>query len=258
MMRRIWNNLTSILLLPALFTCICLISCSQDTTTENQRSAYYWSTTWQMDSSKMNFIQKHHIKRLYVRFFDVVRDADGEIMPNATLQFETTDENMTAEEKESKSLMPKGMEIIPVVYIVNDCFKANTKTNPISSDKSGRKSSDETPRQLADKILNRILQMNEANDIENVKEIQIDCDWTASTKDAYFEFLHILKENAKDKKMQLSATIRLHQLSMTPPPVDRGILMMYNTGDVKQLSCQKPILDMKDAVSYTHLTLPTN
>ena len=134
----------------------------------------------------------------------------------------------------------KGMEIIPVVYIVNNCFKANTKTNSISSDKSGGKSSDETPRQLADKILNRILQMNEANDIENVKEIQIDCDWTASTQEAYFEFLHYLKEKAKDKQIQLSATIRLHQLSMTPPPVDRGILMMYNTGDVKQLSCQKP------------------
>ena len=75
--------------------------------------------------------------------------------------------------------------------------------------------------------------MNEANDIENVKEIQIDCDWTASTQEAYFEFLHYLKEKAKDKQIQLSATIRLHQLSMTPPPVDRGILMMYNTGDVK-------------------------
>ena len=243
-MRRIWNNLTSISLLPALFTCICQISCSQDKAAEALRSAYYWSTTWQMNSSKKNFIQKHHIKRLYVRFFDVVRDADGEIMPNATLQFDTTEENMTAEEKEKESLMPKGMEIIPVVYIVNDCFKANTKTNPIRNDKSGRKSSDETPRQLADKILNRILQMNEANDIENVKEIQIDCDWTASTQEAYFEFLHYLKEKAKDKQIQLSATIRLHQLSMTPPPVDRGILMMYNTGDVKQLSCQKPILDM--------------
>ena len=132
-MRRIWNNLTSISLLPALFTCICQISCSQDKAAEALRSAYYWSTTWQMDSSKMNFIQKHHIKRLYVRFFDVVRDADGEIMPNATLQFDTTEENMTAEEKEKESLMPKGMEIIPVVYIVNDCFKAKTKTNPISS-----------------------------------------------------------------------------------------------------------------------------
>ncbi len=99
-----------------------------------------------MDSSRMNFIQKHHIKRLYVRFFDVVRDADGEIMPNATLQFDTTEDNMTAEEEGEESLMPKGMEIIPVVYIVNDCFKAKTKTNPISSDNVGRKSSDETPR----------------------------------------------------------------------------------------------------------------
>ncbi len=249
-MRRIWNNLTSISLLTALFTCICQISCSQDKAAETLRSAYYWSTTWQMDSSKMNFIQKHHIKRLYVRFFDVVRDADGEIMPNATLQFDTTEENMTAEEKEKESLMPKGMEIIPVVYIVNDCFKAKTKTNPISSDKPDRKTSDETPRQLADKILNRILQMNEANDIENVKEIQIDCDWTASTQKVYFDFLEKLRVKAKAKKIQLSATIRLHQLSMTPPPVDRGILMMYNTGDVKQLSCQKPILDMKDVVPY--------
>ena len=102
-------------LLLALSTCICLISCSQDKTTENIRSAYYWSTTWQMDSSKKNFIQKHHIKRLYVRFFDVVRDADGEIMPNATLQFDTADEKRTTEEKEKESLMPKGMEIIPVV-----------------------------------------------------------------------------------------------------------------------------------------------
>lgn len=200
MMRRIWNDLTSMCLLLALSTCICLISCSQDKTTETIRSAYYWSTTWQMDSSKKNFIQKHHIKRLYVRFFDVVRDADGEIMPNATLQFDTADEKRTTEEKEKESLMPKGMEIIPVVYIVNDCFKANTKTNPISSDKSGRKSSDETPRQLADKILNRILQMNEANDIENVKEIQIDCDWTASTQEAYFKFLHFLRRKPKTSR----------------------------------------------------------
>ena len=180
----------------------------------------------------------------------MARDDDGEIMPNATLQFDTTEENMTAEEKEKESLMPKGMEIIPVVYIVNDCFKAKTKTNPIRSNKSGRKSSDETPRQLADKILNRILQMNEANDIENVKEIQIDCDWTASTQKAYFNFLEKLRVKAKAKQIKLSATIRLHQLSMTPPPVDRGILMMYNTGDVKQLSCQKPILDMKDVAPY--------
>ena len=178
-MRRIWNNLTSISLLPALFTCICQISCSQDKAAETRRSAYYWSTTWQMDSSKINFIQKHHIKRLYVRFFDVVRDADGEIMPNATLHFNTFEEDGNGNKHES--LIPEGIEIIPVVYIVNDCLKTNRKTG----------------KYLADKILLRILQMNEANDIKRVKEIQIDCDWTASTQKAYFDFLEKLSVKAK-------------------------------------------------------------
>jgi hypothetical protein len=32
--------------------------------------------------------------------------------------------------------------------------------------------------------------------------------------------------------------------------VDRGVLMMYNTGDFTQLDCQHPILDMKVAEPY--------
>ena len=207
MMKRILGFLLLILLLAA---------CQGGKTSQALRSAYYWSTTWQMDSSKMNFIREHHIKRLYVRYFDVVMDEDREVMPNATIQF--------------LSPIPKNIEIIPVVYIMNDCMKSNNH--------------------LADKIFRRILQMNDANDIKGVKEIQIDCDWTATTQQAYFDFLKILKEKAQAKQMTLSVTIRLHQLSMTPPPVDRGILMMYNTGDAKQLKCQKPILDMKDVAPY--------
>ncbi len=198
-----------------------LTACSADKPDKTLRSAYYWSTTWQMDSSKSDFIHRHHIERLYVRYFDVVRDEGGEIMPNATIQFDAPPS--------------KDLAIIPVVYIINDCFKA---------------SSSKQCQDLADKILSRILQMNEANDIKGVKEIQMDCDWTASTQDAYFNFLKTLRTKAKAKQLQLSATIRLHQLSMTSPPVDRGILMMYNTGDAKQLKCQKPILDMKDVAPY--------
>ena len=216
----------------ALSATIGFTSCSQGKAEKNLRSAYYWSTTWQLDSNKMNFIQKHHINRIYVRYFDVVKDADGEIMPNATLNFNTFEENRNG--KTHESLIPEGIEIIPVVYIVNDCLKTNEKMG----------------KYLADKILLRILQMNEANDVKRVKEIQIDCDWTASTQKVYFDFLEKLRVKAKAKNIKLYATIRLHQLSITPPPVDRGILMMYNTGDVKQLSCQKPILDTKDVVPY--------
>ena len=232
MMRRTWNHITLAFLLLALSATIGFTSCSQGKAEKTLRSAYYWSTIWQLDSNKMNFIRKHHINRLYVRYFDVVKNADGEIMPNATLHFNTFEEDGNGNKHES--LIPEGIEIIPVVYIVNDCLKTNRKTG----------------KYLVDKILLRILQMNEANDIKRVKEIQIDCDWTASTQKAYFDFLEKLRVKAKAKQIKLSATIRLHQLSMTPPPVDRGILMMYNTGDVKQLSCQKPILDMKDVAPY--------
>ena len=204
-------------LLPLIATSLLLVSCRQDKPTETLRSAYYWSTTWNMDSSKTSFIREHGIKRLYVRYFDVVKDEGGNIVPNATLQFED-------------STIPKGIEIVPTVFIVNDCMR--------------------TSQPLADKILQRILQMGEANDIPPVREIQIDCDWTASTQKAYFDFLKTLREKARAKDIRLSATIRLHQLSMTPPPVDKGVLMMYNTGDAKQLACHKPILDMKDAAPY--------
>lgn len=204
-------------LLPLIAICLLLAACHQDKPTETLRSAYYWSTIWNMDSSKTSFIREHGIKRLYVRYFDVVKDEGGNIVPNATLQFED-------------STIPKGIEIVPTVFIVNDCMR--------------------TSQPLADKILQRILQMSEANDIPPVREIQIDCDWTASTQQNYFDFLKKLREKARAKDIRLSATIRLHQLSMTPPPVDKGVLMMYNTGDAKQLACHKPILDMKDAAPY--------
>ena len=208
-----------------------LAACRQDKPSSTLRSAYYWSTTWNMDSSKIDFIQKHHIQRLYVRYFDVVKDERGEMMPNATLQFDLPTESKTS------SSIPQGIEIIPVVYIVNECFKKPIPLQAIC-------------RQLASKILTRILQICEANDVAVPQEIQIDCDWTASTQETYFNFLKNLREKAQFKNIQISATIRLHQLSMTPPPVDRGILMMYNTGDAKLLKCQKPILDMKDVAPY--------
>lgn len=199
-----------------------LAACHNGKTAETLRSAYYWSTTWDMDSSKADFVRRHHISRIYARYFDVVKDEEsGTAMPNATIHFKTP--------------VTKGIEIVPVVFIVNDCMMGCTQ---------------EDSRELAEKISRRIGQMNAANDIKGVKEIQIDCDWTASTQEAYFRFLGILREILKARNMQLSATIRLHQLSMTPPPVDRGVLMMYNTGDHRLLSCRKPILDMRDAAPY--------
>ena len=49
---------------------------------------------------------------------------------------------------------------------------------------------------------------------------------------------------------QLSTTIRLHQLSMTPPPTDYGVLMIYNTGNPENYMERNPILDIRDVSPY--------
>ena len=183
------------------------------------RSIYYWRTTFRLDSSERAFLRMHHVKKLYVRYFDVTPDDEMHPMPNATITFADT--------------LPQGVEIVPVVFIVNR-FQAGSIDD------------------IADQVFRRILQMNETHDIKGIREIQIDCDWTMSTQKRYFSMLRRMRDLCHEHKLTQSATIRLHQLSLEVPPVDKGTLMMYNTGDFTQLSVHKPILDMKDVRPYLH------
>ena len=52
------------------------------------------------------------------------------------------------------------------------------------------------------------------------------------------------------KDIKVSSTIRLHQLAQTPPAVDYGVLMCYNTGDFKDFKTKNAILDIKDVQPY--------
>ena len=173
------------------------------------RALYYWSTTFVNDSLKTHFYHQHGVQRLYVRYFDVVKHPDKDPLPNATITFNDS--------------VPQGMEIIPTVFITNDCMRQ--------------------PATFAKQLWQRICQMNETHVIRNVKEIQIDCDWSKQTQDIYFDFLRQLHKMVEKAGLKLSVTIRLHQLAMPVPPVDKGTLMLYNTGDFRKLDYQKPILD---------------
>ena len=203
-----------------LISVLLLVACgdkkqSEDTT----RSMYYWQTTFRLDSVERAFLRQHNVEKLYVRYFDVTPDDEMHLMPNATTAFIDT--------------VPKGIEVVPVVFIVNRFGSGSIE-------------------HIADKMFRRILQMNETHDIRNVREIQIDCDWTMTTQKRYFSMLRRMRDLCRKHGLTLSATIRLHQLSLEAPPVDKGTLMMYNTGDVTQLSVHKPILDMKDVQPYLH------
>ena len=178
-------------------------------------AVYYWRTDLQLDSTERAFLEQYQIQKLYCRYFDVVMNDAGEPQPNATISFSDT--------------LSEGIEMIPTVYITEDCMHKKHDG-------------------MADKIVKRILQMNETNDIMGIKEIQIDCDFTNRSRKVYYEFLDEIRRLAKD--FRVSTTIRLHQLSMKAPDVDYGVLMIYNTGDPRNFMERNPILDYRDVYPY--------
>ena len=178
---------------------------------------YYWRTDFRLDSTELAFLNDYHVKRLYCRYFDVVGNRPEGPMPNATVTF--------------SSPVPAGIEMVPTVFITEDCMH-----RPCDS--------------LARLIVDRILQMNETHDIMGVKEIQIDCDFTARSRKTYYRFLEQVRSEAKKHQLALSTTIRLHQLSMPEPPADYGVLMLYNTGDPQHADTRNPILDIRDVKPY--------
>lgn len=181
-----------------------------------ENAVYYWRTEWRTDSVERDFLKQFHIRKVYCRYFDVVM-RDGQPMPNATIRFV---ESRLADTK-----------LIPTVFITEDCMH-------------------EPHKELAKLLVNRILQMNETLDIGDVEELQIDCDYTARSRQTYYDFLQQIREEARHHGMALSTTIRLHQLSMPVPPVDYGVLMIYNTGDPDKFGERNPILDMRDVQPY--------
>ena len=199
----------------SLLLCLLTTGCSERQELTEGNAVYFWRTDLRLDSTEWAFLQRYQINKVYCRYFDVVIDEEGaEPKPNATLAFSCT--------------LPDSIELIPTIYITEDCMHQKHQG-------------------LAEKIVKRIRQMNETNDIKHVSEIQIDCDYTLKSRKNYYEFL---KEVKQAWGQTLSTTIRLHQLSMEAPPVDYGVLMIYNTGDPRKWEERNPILDIRDVQPY--------
>ena len=181
-------------------------------------AVYYWKTVFTLNDEEKLWLADHQIGRLYIRYFDISFDADGNPVPIATIRF--TDP------------VPEGLEIVPTVFIDNDVFKR----------------CDMTPYAL--RTVTRILTMSATNDVFNIKEVQLDCDWTKTTESEWFAFAEIVRNELQKHEIMLSSTIRLHQLNMPTPPVDRGVLMCYNTGIVRSYATGNSILSAGDVALY--------
>lgn len=192
------------------------------------RAVYFWKTRFELDADEMLFLKHHNIGRIYLRLFDVgIEEApmarERRVVPLGTVK--------VVSEK------PDWVEIVPTVFITVPAL---------------RKTSDKPDgiRTLSGQIVTRVLKMCDYHDLGVVHELQLDCDWTKETQEAYFalcrevkaEFARMAEEGRAFKKVAVSSTIRLHQLRTEVPPVDRGALMVYNTGNVRDHATGNSIL----------------
>ena len=199
---------------------------------------YYWQTSFRLSPQECYFLESLECRKLYIKFLDIARDPEsGAIRPLSLLELADT-----------SGLA--GKQIVPCVFITNNVFQ---QISPAKIEWLAQKTAEALrsigarfPRDMAAFGLGGKLQ-------EGGGEVQFDCDWTASTRDAYFSFLRKIKTYLP-ANCTFSATIRLHQYKFPNatgvPPVERGMLMFYNTGDIDDPEEINSIFQEEDAQKY--------
>jgi hypothetical protein len=188
---------------------------------------YVWQTEPSLTQTKKNYLDSLNCQKLYLKYLDLgLNKATQKVEPLAHLNIISASDFA-------------GRTIVPTVFITNESFKFVNNEQEIGI--------------LAQKTAQAIVQLHEQLPQNAITEIQFDCDWTQTTREAYFLFLEKIK-NYLPKETFLSATIRLHQYKFPTktgiPPVKRGMLMFYNTGDIGDIATENSIFDPKDVEKY--------
>jgi hypothetical protein len=209
-----------------LFLLLILLGCTQKKKIEVQRSFYYWKSILSLSHRQQAVLDSFSVQKLYIKFFDVDWDNSSHTaLPISKIQF--------------KDALPAGINCIPVVFITNETLQ-HSHQEQIDS--------------LGKKIIQLVENIATINHLKLFPELQIDCDWTTGTRDSYFQLLKAIRQQPFLRNKELSATIRLHQLKFIRqaglPPVDKGLLMCYNMGNLYNSQVNNSILDVEELKKY--------
>ncbi len=211
-----------------------LTACKSRDMERSSISFYFWRTQLALDSLERSYLKSLEVKKLYVRFFDVAwNPRQGKAQPLGILGFGTD----TLPLREIR-------EIVPTVFITHQTLL--TLPDSLRAD-------------LAQNITQQISKVAENQRFRQIfpsakiSEIQLDCDWTPSSRAAYFDLIALIKARL-DSTQRVSITLRLHQYRYPQktgiPPAAAASLMCYNTGNLHDLSTQNSILDTETVDAY--------
>lgn len=206
---------------------LALLGCSQKPAPGIVHTAFYHWKSSPADARSWAVLDSVGAGRVYLRLFDIDwNEGLGAPAPVGALDAKG-------------GQLPEGLEWVPCVFLTN----RSLMQTPIQ--RAGR---------LAEQIVERVLADVARLQLEEVPEVQLDCDWTGSTQEAYFSLVARCRELLSASGIRLSVTVRLHQLRYPEqagvPPADRGMLMFYNMGEVRSWEEPNSILNLDAAAPY--------
>ncbi len=241
-----------------LFAAFYLLSCGNHD--QHRHAFYYWKTTYNTDTATVRRVANSGADKFYIRYLDVDWSETHHMpVPLGELQVEYRDCPFIVS------------NYVPVVFITNRTFEQMSPewtdslafkltrrveriTNSLEATFIDRHLYDipgyndnyyTTARPPLDTMIGKLRE-------RVTTEIQIDCDWAASTREKYFRFLRRFKELNKGKT--ISVTLRLYPYKYLDkvgvPPVDRAMLMCYNLGKIKDSNTRNSILDITEMKQY--------
>lgn len=189
-----------------------------------KRAFYFWRTTFALSPAEQQAVSALHVERIYLRMFDVAwSEVEQRAMPIGKIA------------PGANAKVPDGVELVPVIYVKVEIFKHVAAAGLPA---------------LARRLWADVQERAGAVGFQP-RELQLDCDWTESTRDAFFA---LVRELRAASGLPLSATIRLHQVKYRErtgvPPVERGMLMFYNMGKFSADPDARAIFDAASAEKY--------
>ncbi|HMA65610.1 MAG TPA: hypothetical protein VKO63_10445, partial [Chitinispirillaceae bacterium] len=157
---------------------------------QQTRAIYYWKTRVNWSERDSGILQSLGIGKIYLRMFDIIwDDTRKSIRPDMPV--------------EQIELLPDDITIVPVVYITLEALR-HMPDSELSAHASGivaSVSSRITTVQSRVLTNRRGNMLNGRDDTLNSRdrslrlfnELQIDCDWTVSTRERYFTLLQEIK-----------------------------------------------------------------
>jgi hypothetical protein len=193
-----------------------LFACNNNVERDTEYHFYHWRTNSDIGEKSKEALSLTN--KVYLRLFDI-NFKKGKAVPLGVV-------------KSIDSLI-QDHEIIPCIFITNRVFQ-----NKINLE------------ELASKVESLIREISSHHQIENINQVQLDCDWSTSTREEYFQFIELMKNH-----FEISVTLRLHQIKYAQktgvPPVESASLMVYNMGELED-ELNNSILDISILKSYVN------